>query len=218
MPKVQLWRWNLLLQIQIFQGTNGRYISQDTFLYCNVHDWKYWHFTIIIRFHHTNSSYLKVCGWQKIFCILQGLKTPGNLMKLCCCMSSLADTGSSKCIFALWELPQRPFQSCTWLWVCLCTGRFYWIVHKELHCIKVYMTIKSHWTNVSLWCFILNLYILCTSWSHIWVVIKYHITISLVTNSWILTFKSSGSHESRVRERTLEKWTPRLLDVENKWS
>lgn len=30
----------------------------------------------------------------------------------------------------------------------------------------------------------------------------------------IRTFSSSGSHESRVRDRTLEQWTPRLLDRE----
>lgn len=30
----------------------------------------------------------------------------------------------------------------------------------------------------------------------------------------IHTFSSSGSHESRVRDRTLEQWTPRLLGGE----
>lgn len=30
----------------------------------------------------------------------------------------------------------------------------------------------------------------------------------------IHTFSSSGSHESRVKDRTLEQWTPRLLDRE----
>jgi len=35
---------------------------------------------------------------------------------------------------------------------------------------------------------------------------------------WIFeqTFSNSGSHESRVRERTFEQWTPKLLRKEGK--